>query len=110
MTHVTRFAAPAKLNLFLHVIGRRSDGYHLLQTAFRLIDLCDWVTIAPRDDSAIRLECDFSGVPADQNLALRAALALQKATGARAGARSASRSTSRWAPASAVAARMPPPR
>jgi len=36
-----RYPAPAKLNLFLHVVGRRADGYHLLQTAFRLIDLCD---------------------------------------------------------------------
>jgi 4-diphosphocytidyl-2-C-methyl-D-erythritol kinase len=86
MTEAARFAAPAKLNLFLHVIGRRSDGYHLLQTAFRLIDLCDWVTIAPRDDGAIRLECDLPGVPAGQNLASRAAHALQAATGARAGA------------------------
>jgi len=81
-----RLAAPAKLNLFLHVIGRRPDGYHLLQTVFRLIDLCDWVTIAPGEDGAIRLEDDLPGVPADRNLAVRAARALKDATGARNGA------------------------
>ncbi len=86
MTETARFAAPAKLNLFLHVIGRRSDGYHLLQTAFRLIDLCDWVTIAPRDDGAIRLESELPGVPAGRNLALRAAWALKNAVGVPAGA------------------------
>lgn len=86
MIEVSRLAAPAKLNLFLHVIGRRPDGYHLLQTAFRLIDLCDWITIAPCDDGAIRLESDLPGVPADENLAMRAARALKNAAGARAGA------------------------
>jgi len=84
--NASRFAAPAKLNLFLHVTGRRTDGYHLIQTAFRLIDLCDWITIAPRDDGAVRLESALPGVPAEQNLALRAARALKDATGVRAGA------------------------
>ncbi len=84
--NASRFAAPAKLNLFLHVTGRRTDGYHLIQTAFRLIDLCDWITIAPRDDGAVRLESTLPGVPAEQNLALRAARALKDATGVRAGA------------------------
>ena len=46
--------APAKLNLFLHIIGRRPDGYHELQTCFQFVDLCDQVTIAVRDDGAIR--------------------------------------------------------
>lgn len=81
-----RHAAPAKLNLFLHVTGRRSDGYHSLQTVFRLIDLCDWVTVGPCDDGEIRLESDLPGVPAEKNLALRAAQALGNATGVRAGA------------------------
>lgn len=81
-----RLAAPAKLNLFLHVIGRRSDGFHLLQTVFRLIDLCDWVTIAPSADGGIRFENDLAGVPADRNLAVRAARALKDATGVRSGA------------------------
>jgi len=84
--NASRFAAPAKLNLFLHVTGRRTDGYHLIQTAFRLIDLCDWITIAPRDDGAVRLESTLPGVPAEQNLALRAARALKDATDVRAGA------------------------
>jgi 4-diphosphocytidyl-2-C-methyl-D-erythritol kinase len=81
-----RLAAPAKLNLFLHIVGRRSDGYHLLQTAFRLIDLCDRITIAPCDDGAIRLETELPGVPAERNLVLRAAHALKSASGARTGA------------------------
>jgi 4-diphosphocytidyl-2-C-methyl-D-erythritol kinase len=86
MIDAPRLAAPAKLNLFLHVVGRRSDGYHLLQTAFRLIDLCDWVTLAPSDDRAIRLVDDLPGVPPEENLALRAARALKSAAGIRAGA------------------------
>ena len=84
--NAARFAAPAKLNLFLHVTGRRTDGYHLIQTAFRLIDLCDWITITPRDDGAVRLKSVLPGVPAEQNLALRAARALKDTTGVRAGA------------------------
>lgn len=84
--NASRFAAPAKLNLFLHVTGRRTDGYHLIQTAFRLIDLCDWITIAPNDDDAVRLESALPDVPAEQNLALRAARVLKDATGVRAGA------------------------
>lgn len=86
MNAAARFAAPAKLNLFLHVTGRRADGYHFIQTVFRLIDLCDWITIAPRDDGAVRLESALPDVPAEQNLVLRAARALKDATGVRAGA------------------------
>lgn len=81
-----RLLAPAKLNLFLHVVGRRDDGYHLLQTAFRLIDLCDWIALAPRDDGEIRLAQGVPGVPAAENLAVRAARALQAAAGVRRGA------------------------
>jgi len=86
MIEAQRLAAPAKLNLFLHIIGRRSDGYHLLQTAFRLIDLCDWISVLPREDGAIRLEGDLPGVPPEQNLALRAARALKDAAEVPAGA------------------------
>jgi len=80
-----RYPAPAKLNLFLHVIGRRSDGYHLLQTAFRLIDLCDWLSFSPRWDGEITLAREIPGVSADEHLAVRAARLLQAETGTGAG-------------------------
>jgi len=72
-----RYPAPAKLNLFLHVVGRRSDGYHLLQTAFRLIDLCDWLHFAPRTDGRITLARPVAGVAEEDNLVMRAARLLQ---------------------------------
>lgn len=70
--------APAKLNLFLHVVGRRNDGYHLLQTAFRFIDLADTLRFEPRDDDRIVLATPTPGVPDEQNLIVRAACELQK--------------------------------
>jgi 4-diphosphocytidyl-2-C-methyl-D-erythritol kinase len=69
--------APAKLNLFLHVVGRRADGYHLLQTVFRFIDLADTLRFAPRDDGRIVLATPTPGVPDAQNLVVRAAEALK---------------------------------
>jgi 4-diphosphocytidyl-2-C-methyl-D-erythritol kinase len=78
--------APAKLNLFLHIVGRRPDGYHELQTCFQFVDLCDEVTIAARDDGAIRRGTGAAGVDPEQDLCVRAALALQAATGTRRGA------------------------
>jgi len=78
--------APAKLNLFLHVVGRRADGYHLLQTAFRFIDLHDTLHIEPRADGRIVRATELPGVPEDQDLTLRAARALQRAAGVSAGA------------------------
>jgi 4-diphosphocytidyl-2-C-methyl-D-erythritol kinase len=75
------FPAPAKLNLFLHVVGRRADGYHLLQSAFTLIDLCDVVRIRLRDDGAIRRVNEVPGIPEGEDLAVRAARSLQQATG-----------------------------
>jgi len=77
--------APAKLNLFLHVVGRRADGYHELQTVFALIDLADWVDVQLRDDSRILRHGDLIGT-AEADLPVRAARALQQATGTRAGA------------------------
>jgi len=74
--------APGKLNLFLHVLGRRADGYHELQTVFRLIDRCDRVGISLRNDEEIR----FSGVFGQDNLCVRAARLLQKETGSSLGA------------------------
>ncbi|KXJ65812.1 4-diphosphocytidyl-2C-methyl-D-erythritol kinase [Achromobacter xylosoxidans] len=78
--------APAKLNLFLHVVGRRADGYHLLQTVFRFIDLCDTLHFQVRADGVISRATDLPGVPEDEDLTVRAARALQKATGTRQGA------------------------
>ncbi len=73
--------APAKLNLFLHVTGRRPDGYHLLQTVFTLIDLGDTLHLTRRDDGQIRRVTDLAGVASDDCLTVRAARALQAATG-----------------------------
>ena len=82
----TAWPAPAKLNLFLHVTGRRADGYHELQTLFQLIDLCDTVTINVREDGQIERPLGPPGVPAEADLTVRAAQALQSATGTRLGA------------------------
>jgi 4-diphosphocytidyl-2-C-methyl-D-erythritol kinase len=78
--------APAKLNLFLHIVGRRPDGYHELQTCFQFVDLCDELTILPREDGAIRRGVGAAGVDPGQDLCVRAALALKAATGTREGA------------------------
>lgn len=73
--------APAKLNLFLHVTGRRADGYHSLQTAFRLIDLADTLRFKPREDGKVTLARPLADVPPEQDLCLRAAELLKHATG-----------------------------
>ncbi|ODU69881.1 MAG: 4-(cytidine 5'-diphospho)-2-C-methyl-D-erythritol kinase, partial [Bordetella sp. SCN 68-11] len=78
--------APAKINLFLHVVGRRPDGYHLLQTAFRFIDLQDTLHFRARSDGRIVRAYDLPGVAEDADLVVRAARALQQATGCRQGA------------------------
>jgi len=80
-----RYPAPAKLNLFLHVIGQRADGYHLLQTAFRLIDVCDWLRFSPRSDSEIRIAGALPGIEEGENLVVRAARLMQAAVGSRPG-------------------------
>ena len=72
--------APAKVNLFLHVTGRRADGYHTLESLFALIDLADTVTLARRDDGAIVRPGAVAGVAEDDDLAVRAARALKQAT------------------------------
>ena len=74
-----RLPAPAKINLFLHITGRRANGYHELQTIFQLIDLCDWLEFAPRTDGQLILHSDLD-VPPEHNLIIRAARALQQAT------------------------------
>ena len=78
--------APAKLNLFLHVTGRRSDGYHELQTLFQLIDLCDAVAVTVRGDGRIERPQGPADVPQEADLVVRAARALQAASGTRLGA------------------------
>jgi 4-diphosphocytidyl-2-C-methyl-D-erythritol kinase len=76
------YPAPAKLNLFLHVVGRRDDGYHLLQTVFTLIDRCDRLRFRLRDDGRVERANLVPGVPPEQDLAVRAALLLKEASGA----------------------------
>jgi 4-diphosphocytidyl-2-C-methyl-D-erythritol kinase len=78
--------APAKLNLFLHVTGRRADGYHTLQTLFQLLDYGDELCFALREDGRLRLLEPLPGVPDKDNLVLRAAEALREATGCQFGA------------------------
>ena len=85
-TGETRWPAPAKLNLLLHVTGRRADGYHELQTLFQLIDLCDTIAIRVREDGRIERTAGPSLVEPDADLAIRAARSLQAATGIRLGA------------------------
>jgi 4-diphosphocytidyl-2-C-methyl-D-erythritol kinase len=75
------FPAPAKLNLFLHVTGRRPDGYHLLQSVFRFIDYGDTVWLGVRQDGQIRRRQDIPGVPEEQDLTVRAAKLLRQASG-----------------------------
>jgi 4-diphosphocytidyl-2-C-methyl-D-erythritol kinase len=77
--------APAKLNLFLHITGRRDDGYHLLQSVFMLIDWCDTLHFDVRDDGVIEREDLTVALPAD-DLVMRAAQSLQRASGTRLGA------------------------
>jgi len=75
MSHA--YPAPAKLNLFLHVVGQRADGYHLLQSVFRLIDHADTVHLELRDDGRVVREGDLPGVAEDDDLTVRAARLLQ---------------------------------
>src|SRR5262245_3954175 len=78
--------APAKLNLFLHILGRRPDGYHELQTLFQFLDHGDELHFAAREDGEVRLHSDIPGVPHDSNLIVRAARKLQEQSGCHLGA------------------------
>jgi 4-diphosphocytidyl-2-C-methyl-D-erythritol kinase len=78
--------APAKLNLFLHVTGRRADGYHLLQTVFQFLDCGDDLEFSVRTDGRILRPAGPDGIAEDDDLTCRAARALQAATGTRLGA------------------------
>ena len=85
-TGMTAYPAPAKLNLFLHVVGRRPDGYHLLQSVFRFLDYGDTLEIRLREDGEIRLLAPLPGVEQERDLCWRAARLLQEHAGCRLGA------------------------
>lgn len=80
------FLAPCKLNLFLHITGRRSDGYHALQSIFLLLDHGDDLHISIRTDGQLLLQNPLPGVPPENDLIIRAARALQAASGCQLGA------------------------
>ena len=73
--------APAKLNLMLHITGRRADGYHELQTLFQFLDYGDELSFALRDDGEVRLHTEIADVPHDSNLTVKAARALKQQSG-----------------------------
>lgn len=79
------FLAPAKINLFLHIVGKRADGYHLLQTVFRLLDFYDTIHLKPTSDGIIKRSNEVAGVPEAQDLCIRAAKLLQEHTQSKAG-------------------------
>ena len=81
------YASPAKLNLFLHITGRRPDGYHALQTVFQLLDHGDTLHVSADDSGEIVLETGFPGVAHEDNLIVRAARKLAAHTGSTRGAR-----------------------
>ena len=78
-------SAPPKLNLFLHITGRRDDGYHNLQTLFQLLDGGDLLTFTATNSDAISLSPQIEGVPEEDNLIVRAARILQEKTGSKLG-------------------------
>ncbi len=78
--------APAKLNLMLHIVGRRADGYHLLQTVFQFLDYSDTLHFCARNDGQIILHYSIAGVAHDDNLIVRAARLLQENSNSKLGA------------------------
>jgi 4-diphosphocytidyl-2-C-methyl-D-erythritol kinase len=85
LTELRDCPAPAKLNLFLHVVGRRADGYHLIESAFVLIDLADTLHFKRREDGLVQRGTILEGVSQDSDLSVRAARLLQAETGCRFG-------------------------
>lgn len=84
--HMLTLPAPAKLNLMLHITGRRADGYHELQTLFQFLDYGDELVLRPREDGQVRLLTELPGVDHDSNLIVRAARLLQRESGCALGA------------------------
>ena len=82
-----KWPAPAKLNLMLRIVGRREDGYHLLQTVFQFIDLCDWIRFYPVEDGVVSLVNTLPSVDEADDLTVRAANLLKKETGCKLGVR-----------------------
>ena len=82
---ILELRSPAKLNLFLHIVGRRSDGYHLLQSAFQLIDWCDVVTLKPIPENEVRRIDPIPGVAPEDDLVVRAAKLLKDFSGIQSG-------------------------
>jgi len=81
-----RLTSPAKLNLFLHIVGQRADGYHLLQTVFQLLDYGDSMEFSRREDGEIILHSQIQDLPVEDNLVYRAARLLQQQTACQFGA------------------------
>ena len=81
MSDFQHFKAPAKINLFLHITGQRADGYHTLQSAFQLLNFSDVIGLKPTRDGKVKRVTQLVNVPEQEDLCVRAALALQKATG-----------------------------
>lgn len=81
MSQTLELLSPAKLNLFLHITGRRADGYHNLQTLFQLLDYGDTLRFTPRDDGQVTLTPEIPGVAFEDNLIIKAVRSLQKQTG-----------------------------
>lgn len=86
MQTAAAWPAPAKLNLFLHITGRRADGYHQLQTVFQFLDMGDELRFVPRADGEIHRHGELAGVPAEQDLCVRAARLLQQEAACKLGA------------------------
>jgi len=102
-----KWPAPAKLNLMLRIVGQRPDGYHLLQTVFQFIDLCDWLTFHPVDDGRVSLQKPIPGVAEADDLTVRAANLLKAATGCDSGVRIEWKKTCPWGAVWVVAVLMP---
>jgi 4-diphosphocytidyl-2-C-methyl-D-erythritol kinase len=77
MSNAIELFCPAKLNLFLHIVGQRDDGYHLLQSVFQLIDWCDVLTLKPIQENEVRRIDPIPGIPPEQDLVVRAAQLLK---------------------------------